>query len=360
MKIKRSKKAILAILAMSGAISVGFLLSQPQDAMAKYGRKGKNTQTPAEAHFYEGTARMRARDFDGAIDSFLQAVYFARNGFYPEAHYWLGICYKEKYKDDKAIASLKVATNTSVEPLPDAFIAMAEIHLRNERFEEAEEAVGGARMAGAPYEKQYYLEGLIAENKKEYQTAEAYFVSALGEKPWKWTSAWMHLAECKMKQKKWLESLREFNELLKTDQPLKNEPFDRIYSDMGVCALAIGDHQGALDNWHRSLDYDNTNPETHINLGMMLESEKHYSAAIKEYKEAIKYLIERKPNDPRIQQLRNRIIKLEQMIKPSEMAPQRAKPSPYMRKKDEEQEEYSPNPGQIPGKGNVHQGDSGF
>jgi tetratricopeptide (TPR) repeat protein len=250
-----------------------------------------------------------------------------------------------------------VATNTSVEPLPDAFIAMAEIHLRNERFEEAEEAVGGARMAGAPYDKQYYLEGLIAENKKEFQAAEAYFSSALGEKPWKWTSAWMHLAESKMKQKKWLESLREFNELLKTDQPLKNEPLDRIYSDMGVCALAIGDHQGALDNWHRSLDYDNTNPETHINLGMMLETEKHYSAAIKEYKEAIKYLIERKPNDPRIQQLRNRIIKLEQMIKPSEVAPQRAKPSPYMRKRDEDQEGPT-SPGS--GKGNLPQGDSGF
>lgn len=345
---------------MSGVLSGSELLLDSSPAVAKYGRKGKNTQTPAEAHFYEGTARMRARDFDGAIDSFLQAVYFARNGFYPEAHYWLGICYKEKNKDDKAIASLKVATDTSVEPLPDAFMAMAEIHLRNERYEEAEEAIGGARMAGAPYEKQYYLEGLIAENKKEFQTAEAYFVSALGEKPWKWTQAWMHLAECKMKQKKWLEALREFNDLLKTDQPLKNEPLDRIYSDMGVCSLAIGDHQGALDNWHRSLDYDPTNQETHMQLGMMLESEKHFSAAIKEYKEAIKYLTERKPNDPRIQQLRNRIIKLEQMIKPSEVAPQGAKPSPYMRKRDEEQE----GPGQGPsGPGKRYTppaGDSGF
>lgn len=358
MKVNHFPKVILSILALSGVLSCCNLLLEPIPALAKYGRKGKNTATPAEAHFYEGTARMRARDFDGAIDSFLQAVYFARNGFYPEAHYWLGICYKEKNKDDKAIASLKVATQTSVEPLPDAFMAMAEIHLRNERFEEAEEAIGGARMAGAPYEKQYYLEGLIAENKKEFQTAEAYFVSALGEKPWKWTSAWMHLAECKMKQKKWLEALREFNDLLKTDQPLKNEPLDRIYSDMGVCCLAIGDHQGALDNWHRSLDYDPTNQETHMHLGMMLESEKHFSSAIKEYKEAIKYLAERKPNDSRIQQLRNRIIKLEQMIKPSEVAPRGAKPSPYMRKGEEEQEGPGPS-----GQGKRYTppaGDSGF
>ncbi len=326
------------------------------DALAKFGRKGQNTATPAENHFWEGTSRMRSKDYDGAIDSFLQAVYFARNGFYPEAHYWLGVCYKEKGKDDKAVASLTVATNTSVEPLPDAWLTLAEVHLRNARYQEAADAIGGARMAGAPYEKQYYLEGLIAENQKQFSTAEAYFNSALGDKPWKWTSAWMHYAECKMKQQKWLDALREFQELLKTDQPLKNEPLDRIYSDIGVCCLSIGDHQGAMDNWHRSLDYDITNQETHINVAMLLESEKHYSSAIKEYKEGLKYLVEKKPHDPRIQQLRDRIIRLEHTIKPRELAPKQAKPSPYMRGGNDGGDE--PTPASKGGK--IYQGESGF
>lgn len=344
------------IKALFSALTLLIVLCACQpEVLAKFGRKGKNTATPAENHFWTGTERMRAKDYDGAIDSFLQAVYFARNGFYPEAHYWLGICYKEKGKDDKAIASLKTATDTSVEPLPDAWLAMAEVHLRNERYEEAEEAIGGARMAGAPYEKQYYLQGLIAENQKQFQAAEAYFSSALGEKPWKWTSAWMHYAECKMKQKHWLEALREFQDLLKTDQPLKNEPLDRIYSDIGVCCLAIGDHQGALDNWHRSLDYDITNADTHINIGMMLESEKHFASAIKEYKEGLKFLSEKNPRDQRIQQLRDRVIKLEHVIKPAELSPQRTKPSPYMRRGQDEESASS-----RPGKPDVYKGESGF
>src|SRR5271170_2251881 len=71
-------------------------------ALAKLGGKGKSTVEPSQENFEIGMQRYKSEDVDGAIDSFLQAIYFARNSYQPDAYYWLGVCYFDKKLDSKA------------------------------------------------------------------------------------------------------------------------------------------------------------------------------------------------------------------------------------------------------------------
>jgi tetratricopeptide (TPR) repeat protein len=301
-----------------------------QTAYAKLGRKGKYTEVPAETHYKSGLAKMKAEDIDGAIDAFLQATYFARNGYYPEAYYWLGICYMDKHEDKKAVEALEKHLAQAIEEPEEALIALAEIHLRNERYEECDKALRSIRKYDIKTRcKVQYIYGLMSDRKGEYAQAESHYKTALGDRPWKWAKVWVLYCEAKMKQKKWQESLRELDALLKSEWPLKGMPMDRIHKDIGVCRLAIGDHQGALDNWHRALDYNRSDAEVWLQLGMLLEAEHHYSSALKNYREFLRLM--EGVQDPRVQQVRDRLTKIEHMLRPNETMPTHASPSQYMR-----------------------------
>lgn len=305
-------------------------------AHAKFGRKGKHTESAADSHFEEGLSKMKRKDFDGAIDAFSQAVYFARNGYHPQSHYWLGICYMITLQDKKAILSLQKAVQQSVEPLPDAWVAMAEINIRNHDFVEARKCISSAMMNRASSERCSYLRGLMSDAEGQYAVAATHYKRALGKIPWTWTDCWMKYAECLMKMKRWADAIHQFQAILHSESILKGEPLDRIYHDIGVCRLGIGDHQGAIDNWFRSLDYNKENPEVWLQLGMLFEAEKHFSSAVKYYKEFAR-LMPPDSRDPRIQQVRDRITGIEHSLRPNETAPEIAQPSPYMRKQLEVQ-----------------------
>ncbi|MBZ0189095.1 MAG: tetratricopeptide repeat protein, partial [Candidatus Obscuribacterales bacterium] len=248
--------------------------------------------------------------------------------------YWLGMCYMGKFEDKKAILSLEKAIQQSIVPLPDAFVAMAEINIRNHDFDSARRNISSAMMNKASFQRCSYLRALMSDAEGKYAVAAGQYRSALGEAPWTWTECWVKYAETLMKMKKWQEAIREFYSILHTDTPLKNEPLDRIYHDIGVCLLAIGDHQGAIDNWFRSLDYNKTNPEVWLQLGMLYEAEKHFSSAVNNYKEFLR-LLPPESQDPRIQQVQDRLTKIEHQLRPNETVPEIAKPSPYMRRQVE-------------------------
>lgn len=338
-------------------------------AEAKMGRKGKYTESPSEQHFAEGKARLKAEDLDGAIDSFLQATYFARNGYYPDAYYWLGVAYMDKKEDKKAVEAFEKNVAQSVEEPTDTFLALAEIHLRNKRWDECTAAVRSIKkydrkttqkiqyiyglmedkkgesveykepnyMKGKAYEKgnefmkTQSIQQMEGQRRQHFAASEQHFQQALGEKPWSWTHVWVLYCEAKMKQQKWQEALRELNALLKSDG-IGNQvrmPLSRVHKDIGFCQLAIGNHQGALDNWRTALDYDKNDAEVWLQIGMLLEAEKHYSSAVSYYKEFAR--LREGTDDKRLQQVRDRLTKIEHMLNPNETVPTVAKPSPYMR-----------------------------
>src|SRR5688572_17331808 len=95
-----------AASSLSLALSLIFVSVQmPATAKAPFESKtgDVNTVDPAVNNFQEGLKKMKAADIDGAVDAFLQAVYFARNNYHPAAQYFLGLCYKLQNKDSKAI-----------------------------------------------------------------------------------------------------------------------------------------------------------------------------------------------------------------------------------------------------------------
>lgn len=309
------------------------LFAPPSDA--KFGRKGKNTVSSAERTYKEGLKKMKEDDLDGAIDSFKQATYYARNGYHPEANFWLGICYRNKGENKLAEETLLRCIEQSVEPNPLAWIVVAEIRIdTNQPYTKFREATHKAAMAKASYQQIAYLHGIKAERDNKPGLASGHFHRALGRKPWKWVKVWIKYSECKMKLKKWAEANRLLKGLLDSDNNLKTAQLGRIYHDIGVCKLALGDHQGAIDHWWRALDYNKENREVWLQLGMLFEAEKHYSSAIKYYKEFIRLTPQgpRDPKDPRLQQAKDRVTKIEHMLRPNEAQPLPAKPSPYMRK----------------------------
>ncbi len=310
-------------------------------AHAKLGRKGKYTESPSETHYNEGRAKYNSDDMDGAIDAFLQSIYFARNGYAPNAHYWLGMAYMAKGEDKKAVESLELCVSQSESQPIDALLALAELHLRNERWEECRGALDSINNPDMKTrQKIHFVNALMYEKKAELSkdeserasclsVAETHFEQALGQKPWKWVKCWLMLCECKMKQKKWQDSIQELKALLNTEYPGWTKfPLERIHKDIGLCRLAIGDHQGALDNWHRALDYDKRDAEVWLQIGMLLEAERHYASAAKNYKEFLRLMEDKK--DDRIAHVRDRLTKIEHMLAPNETNPQRPGPSQYM------------------------------
>lgn len=338
------KRLLAAIAITSMSCGTAAVLSCTPVYAEKRVRGAKDhpqTEMPSDQNFNVGMAKYKDGDMDGAIDGFLQAIYFARNNYEPAAYYWLGMAYRNKMQDTKAIEAFKKAIEQSVNGNPDAHLHLGEVYLRNDRDGEAEEEAKNAIIeAGGPAYKAHNLYGMVLEHRGDLSGAQQHFLDALGEQPWTYTDAWMNLAGCFMKWKNWGSALSTYRDMLLSKKPLKGLDYQKIYLDMGVCLLAKGDHQGAIDNWHRCLDYNVANPEAHLQLAMLFDAENHISSAIKEYKEFVRVSDDQR----RVGKAKERIGMLEQKLAPAETDPE-AKPSMYMRQQSARQQQGQGAPG---------------
>src|SRR5277367_5258668 len=137
-RLGRIYPLLMALVAAS--LLVARICIQP--ACAK-GHHGKSTAEPSQENFEEGQSRYKAKELDGAIDSFLQAIYFSRNGYNPSAYFWLGLTYYDKGgQDQKAIDALTKCCEQSLKFEPDAHYLLGELYLRNKRLDDASREAG--------------------------------------------------------------------------------------------------------------------------------------------------------------------------------------------------------------------------
>lgn len=306
-------------------------------AAASAKKKQKYTVSEAEAHYKDGLAAFNKGDFDTAIDALIQATYFARNNYYPEAHHFLGCAYMAKNEDKKAIESLERAIEQAVDEDTLGYFAVAEILARNERYQEAKKVLDKIKRRETWVDRQrMYIWGIIADRQGRFGEAESHYQQAMGPKPWFWTECWMRYAEAKMKNKKYAEAIKEFFVIEKSALLLKGLKKDRLFQNVGICRMAIGDHQGAVDNWRKALEANEENSEVWLQMGLLLDSEKHYSAAAKHYRQFLRFMTD---GDPRAQSLRDRVTAIEQATKPNEALPLKVAPSQYMRNELNQREE---------------------
>lgn len=297
-------------------------------AAAKKSERGAGHVLPSDREYDIGMAKFKAGDYDGAIDAFKQSIYYARNEYMPQAYYWLGVSYKIKHEDAKAIDALGKHLQQSVGFSPEANVHLGEILLRNNRLNEAEDqakaALDGNREIG------YNLWGKVLMAKGEWENASGQFLNALGETPWTYYEAWMNYVTLMIKRKSWTSALKQLTGMLESPKELKGINYEDIYLKRGLCFIAIGDHQHALEDWHKVLSYNPRNCEAHLQLAMMFDMEKHISSAIKEYKEFARLSTEQE----RVEPVKQRIQFLEQAIAPKAAEPAAPQPSAYMRQQE--------------------------
>jgi tetratricopeptide (TPR) repeat protein len=305
-----------ATLAFTLLLCLSVNLVSPCDARSE---RGKGHVLPSEEQYDIGIKKYKGKDYEGAVDAFKQSIYFARNEYMPQSWYWLGVTYMVKLEDTKAIEAFKKYFEQAVGPTWEAHIHLGHIYLRNNRLAEAEDE---ARNALAAYQgqcpKAYNLYGLVSKARNEYDGAVGWFLQALGERPWTYTEAWMNYADMLMWAKRWPAAIEQFSQMLESERTLKGLDEETLYTSRGKCLLALGDHQRALEDFHRTL--------------------------IKEYKEFCRTCNEQK----RTSAVMQRIAMLEQMLQPTQAAPQAPAPSAYMRQqqqaeqKQEEQQQLAP------------------
>jgi len=278
---------------------------------------GKATVEPSKDNFEEGKRRYDAEDYPGAIDSFLQSIYFARNGYNPDAYFWLGSAYAKTNQDAKAIEALRKNCEQSLTAVPESHLLLGQIYLRNKRYDEARNEAGNA-LTQSPLKsgKAYNLLGQVYEAQGNLQTASDHYLHALGNQtPWKYTEAWVNYAEVMMKMRSFEEAFGQFSRLLASG--LKDIPSERVYLDIGTCMLAKGNHQGAMDNWYEAIKYNPDCAQAHLQIAMLLDHEHHFSSAVKEYKEFIRVA----PTPEDAQKIKVRVQTLEQQLSPAPYIP---------------------------------------
>ncbi len=330
--------AVCVSAAFLSNLGLGVLaLIYPEAAQPAWAKKkppkAENTTEPAIKNFEEGVKKMKAGDIDGAIDAYLQAIYFARNNYHPPAYFMLGNCYKLKHEDGKALEALQKHVLQNVGPSPDAHCDIAEILMRNGREREAEAELNRALVEfRGPGPRAHNMMGKVLEKKGDVKNAAWHFEQALGDQPWFYTEAWMNFAENMMKQREWSEALQQFFGILARGGTLLGVDYQKVHLNIGSCLLNKGDHHGAIQNWHRVLEINPDHSEAHLYLAMILDKEQHISSAIKEYRQFLRVA----PTDQKAQLVKNRLTELEQKITPTGPEPVVAKPSPYMRQQLEE------------------------
>lgn len=333
--LKRSAAGfvVAALLLTSAAVILPYIGSQP--AWAKPKAKEQNTAGPAAENFEIGMKRFKGGDIDGAIDSFLQATYFARNNYNPWAYFWLGECYKIKKEYAKAIEALKQHITQVIGNTPEAHIELAYCYMDTDRLDDARnECYTALGQYMGPGPRAHNALGKLWEKQGKYREAIEQYRDALGDGIWVYLEAWMNMAECQMKVQDYGTAFLNFGKILAAEsvKPTK-EDLQNIYNNMGICLLAKGDHEGAMRKWKECLSINPSNPMAHLNLAMLFDSENHISSAINEYKLYVRLA----PKDEKIGTVKDRLEALEQKIQPPEPVSS-AKPTPYMRKQAEEAE----------------------
>ena len=328
----------IILIASVGSVAVN---SGNLSAVAKK-KKGENTELPSEANFNKGVAFYKIRDFDSAADAFLQAIYFARNGYNSEAYFWLGKSYMAKHEDAKALEAFKKHIEQSIKESPDAHYYMGEIYLRNNQLKEAEDESMKATMEyGFGGYKAHNLHGKIIMARGDYSNSRTEFMRALGDSPWTYTDAWMNYAESYMKEKDWANGYKQYSNMLVNPKKLEGLDLEKVTLNIGICVLAKGDHQGAINNFRQVLAMNGQNADAHLQMAMVFDSENHLSSAIKEYADFVRC----SDNPKKIQTAKERIATLEQKMT---VAPEPINLSPPKPKADASAENQKVTPPPVP------------
>jgi tetratricopeptide (TPR) repeat protein len=302
------------------ACSFAFAPSAQAGHFSKKGPKGENTTDPAKQNFEVGKRALKAKDYDTAIDAFLQSLYFARNNYNPEALFFLGLCYKAKHQDEKAIDCFKKHLTETTERSVDAHMELAELYMRNDNEAEcSKELVEASRECREPNPRIPYINAVLLERSgdKYLFDAQQLYLTALGDKPWTYTDAWVGLAENNMKQKLWRSALHNLSDIIKDQGRLQELDLERVYLDSGHCWLQVGNHQAAMDSWKKACALNPDSALGHVNLGRLFDMEQHVSSAITEYRNYLRVA----PKAADAQQVKDRLAWLEQQIRPAEDEP---------------------------------------
>ena len=308
-----------------GLIAAPLTVTTTTPVLAK---KSKATVDPAEQNMREGIAAMNAKDYDVAIDSFLQAIYFSRNKYNPEAHWALGLCYKATRQYVKAVEALQTHLRQVTKKAPDARLDLAECYLDLGDFDNAEKQIDMAftDSDGKNWARQRYTMGKLQEKMNQPGQALNHYTRALEEKK-HYTEAFMGKARCEVKLRRYNEALKDYTEILELGPLMRGVDFHELYYNMGSILRVRGDHQGAADHWRLALEQNPESFDAHLALGNMFDDEKHISSAIKEYQAAMRNA----PKGYDVGGLGRRIQYLESSMKPAELVPV-VKPTPTMRK----------------------------
>jgi len=313
--IERSIVAFVAVLLVMGSAPFAmakFKLDQP---------KGKNTVEPSQANFLSGQQSMKAGDYDTAIDAFLQAIYFARNNYNPQAYYLLGQCYKQKKMDIKAVEAYKKCIEQTMGPCCDAHADLAEVLMRNGRFDEADRELAFALSdIEGPNARVYYLYGQLMEKQNYLDSAISNYLHALGDPPWTYMEAWMALAWLHMRQHNWTDAATQYNRMLEREGDLraKGLNLEEVLLNLGICNVSKGNHQGALECWKKAIAVNPGSAQAHLNLAKLFEMESHISSAINEYSAYIRLAA---PDDKELPKAKDKLVALQQKLQAPQAPP---------------------------------------
>ena len=293
----------------------------------------KATAEPAEDNLKAGLLQIRQKNYEAAIDSFQQAIYFSRNQYNPEAWKLLGLCFKATRQYSKAVEALTKHLSQVTGPAPDAKIDLAEVYLDLGEIEKARDTIDKAFQDsdGRGMARQKYASGELHEKMGDNTQALSFYINAIEDKPY-YADAWMGKARCEVKAQHYNDALRDYRTMLEKAMLIHGLNLEEMYYNMGTCLLKRGDHQGALDHWRMCLEQNPDSYDAHLALASLFDSEKHVSSAIHEYEAAIRCM---PSNAPAKQQISRRLMFLEQQLKPKEAAIE-IKPSPSMRKEFED------------------------
>lgn len=323
--IKDLKKPLVVSACLLVSLSCGGNL-----AFAKFKLetpKGKNTVEPSQANFLTGQQAMKMGDYDSAIDAFLQAIYFARNNYNPQAYFELGQCYKQKKMDMKAIEAYKKCVEQTMGPNSVAHTELAEVLIRNDRFDEADKELAMALSdVNGPSPKVYFLYGQMMEKQNYADSAMSNYLHALGDKPWTYVEAWMALTWLYMRQHQWSQAAVNYNQMLEREGDLraKGLNLEEVLINLGIANVSKGNHQGAMECWKKALAVNPESAQAHLNLAKLFELESHISSAVNEYRSYIRLAL---PDDKELPKAKDKLVALEQQLRGPE-TPQTYNP-PY-------------------------------
>lgn len=312
-------------------------------------RNDKATVEPTELHFKEGMKKYKLNDFEGGADEFMQACYFARNKYNPEGWRYLGLCYKELKNWPKAIEAFQNHLSQTTEKSPDGHCDLAECYMNIGDNDKAEKEITQARIDSNFHEKRpFYVMGTLEEKLGDMGQALEAYNTALGDRPWKYTEAWMGRARVKIKMKppRYNEALQDYKDIIEAALPRVD--WVELYFNMAQCFYKRGDHQNAIDHLLQALKQNPDHFESHLALAKIFDEEKHITSSVNQYEHAIRCAPKGYDTDP----INKRVIALQGALKGAEKDKE-VKPTPYMRQVDQMQQQQEP-PNQVP------RGDSGF